>query len=563
MQKTRILEAFAKGIAPAQRLPLAEWAAKHVRLARSSRSTFADLEATPWLIEPLEAIFKNELSEVALCAPPGSGKSTLLEIAATYIVAERPGPTLFATLTDDEAKNWHDTGLLPALEGCDLIRPLWPQDRHKKSKGLIVFPHMPLWVGGSNLSFFTAKSCDRVFIDEVWKLNKNLLKEARARTHDRLFSKVVLVSQAGEEFDQFAEAFKAGRVHEFSFLCPSCGIRQPWRWDKLSWNTGKDESGAILWDSIDPVYSCDCGHQWHDRPADRRAMAQTGAYVDQCNNAKPGHASYTFNALAVWWIPWRKLASEFLTANEQKKKGDIGPLKIFLQKRLSQFWTDEESLDAIPIDLSGYSMGAAPELDLVIITVDVQKEHFFFVVREWSKAGESRLLDYGRLLTFADIEKKQLQWNAKNKAVFLDSAYRAEEVKSALAKYGWLGLNGRGDRDFPVTDKRGKKSRRLYSMPSRITTSNGVAINTYYSSGGAKDILTILKAGNGSKWEVARDAPAEYLEALNSEIKKQTAKGMEWIQCRANNHGFDLEAMQIIAAMMHGVFAPLLTNEES
>lgn len=560
-QTETILAAFRRGIAPPQRLPLKEWAARNVRLSRSSRSTHADLSLTPWLIEPLEAFFTNTNSEVVLCFPPGSGKSTCFELAAAFICAEKPGPCMFAVLSDADAKEWADVGLRPVLEACEAIKPLWPKDRHKNTKGLISFPHMPLWVSGANHSAFQGKSLDYVFIDEVWQLKKSLLKEARARTHDRLFSKVILASQAGNESDDFTEAFRACRVHEFCFLCPSCSTRQPWQWDRLTWETERND-GGIAWESIDPVYSCPCGHEWRDTPQDRRAMSDSGQYVPQDGNAKPGHVAFKFSAMAVWWIPWAKLVQEFLAANEAKKKGDIAPLRQFTNKRLSKFWSEEAFADPVTLNTYSYKLGTAATWK-PILTVDVQKSHFFFVVREWSPSGESRLLDYGRLNSFAEIAAKAAAWGVDKKAVFLDSAYRTEEVKAASAKYGWIGLNGRPERDFAVTDAAGRKFRRIYSMPLYVHLPEGRATNVYFSSNGTKSIVDTLRRGEGARWELPADVPEEYVDALTkSETPKVTERGIVWEKRKYNNHALHCEASQVIGAMMHKLFVVSLEPAE-
>ena len=153
-KKNLCFESFALAIKPEQKKTLTEWAAQNVRLARSSRSEQADLTLTPWLIEPLERIFDNETSNVCIVAPVGSGKTSLLECAVTYIVAERPGPTLIGMMSNADAQELHETGFLPALRACKAIDNLWPAAKNSIRKDFVNFVHMPLWVGGSGLSNF-------------------------------------------------------------------------------------------------------------------------------------------------------------------------------------------------------------------------------------------------------------------------------------------------------------------------------------------------------------------------------------------------------------------------
>lgn len=496
---------------------------------------------------PLEAITGNDYSEIILKAPVGSGKTTLLEVLACFTVSMKPGPSLFVAQTDADAKDWFDAGLMPCLEACELVKPLFPKDRHRITKGAIFWPHMPMWVCGANLSNLQSKSCDLVVLDEAWMLKRSLLQEARRRTHDRFNSKVVLVSQGGSAGEDFENACDAAALHEFCFLCPACQARRPWRWGNLKWE-GEEA----------PRYHCECGHVWHDTPTDRRSMSDSAEHV-LTRPGKAGHVCFTYNGLSVWWIPWAKLRDEWISANEAKRRGDLAPLRQFLQKRLAQAWTELEALDAVPINTGGYKLGESGQWDVTVVSVDVQKDEFWYVVRTWNRAGESRLLDRGKLLHFHEIEAKRTEWNVAPKATFIDCAYRVEETKAALSKYGWLGLNGRGEDSFPVTDQRGRKSRRIYSMPNRYQTANGEAIVTNFSSSAAKDILFVLKQGNGTRWEVPEDVGQQYLDSMNSEVKKVTAKGLAYVQVRSHNHFLDVEAQALIGAMMHKCY-PLLTT---
>jgi len=559
-----LLNAFAAGIKPEQKLSITEWAKRYVKLARSSRSTTADLNQTPWLIQPLETVLGNDATEVVINAPVGSGKSTMFEIIGTYIIAEKPGPALFATQTDADAQEWMQTGFLPALKGCPLIDGLWPKERNLIRRDFIQFPHMPVWVGGSNLSNFQSKSCDTVLIDEAWMLKKGLLEEARRRTHDRFNSKVVLVSQSGVVGDDFDLAYNRCFKHEFSYCCPSCEIFHPYSFDSLKWECDKTEDGEEIWQSVDVHYECPCGHTFKDNATDRRSMAESGRFIpSDSTNPEKGHIAFHYTALNVWWIPWAKLVIEFLKANQQKKKGNFAPLRQFLQKRLAKAWNETDLLEQEAISLSDYTLTEAKPWDLTILTADVQKQDIWFIVRTWTKGGESRLLEYGKVLTFGQLEEIQKKWSIKNNAVFLDSAYRVEEVKGALARYGWLGLNGRPESHYSITNKRtGKREKRIFSAPNIYKSSVGNAVITYYSSQGIKDVLFILKSGHGTRWEIPSDASEQYINMMNSEIKTLVDGKITYKRIKDDNHWLDCECEQIAAAMMHHHYPTITQTSE-
>jgi hypothetical protein len=556
MNKSQTLRnAFASAIKPSPKMSIVDWAAKNVKLSRSSRSEYADLKQTPWLIDPLETILGNDATEVVVNAPVGSGKSTMLEIAGTYIVSEKAGPTMFAAQTDPDAQEFFQTGLMPALKNCKLIDNLWPAKQNAIRKDFVQFTHMPLWCVGSNLSNFQSKSLDNVFIDEVWMLKAGLLTEARKRTHDRFGSKVVLVSQSGLLNDDFDLAFKQTYQHEFAYKCRKCNEYHRYEFDNLKWDCEKVED-KVVWESIQTRYECPCGEVYLDNSNDRRSMSESGKYIaGDTENPLNGHVGYHYSALNVWWIEWRKLVVEFLKAVESAKKGNNKFLRQFHQKRLAKPWDEWENNDSELIRVGEYTLSDASQLDLTILTVDVQKQDLWYVVRTWDRDGNSRLLESGKVLSFSEIAKIQEKYSIKANAVFLDSAYRTEEVKNVLAKYKWLGLNGRGDKDYTITNKRtGKKFTRLFDAPKTHQTSNGMAVTTYYSSMGIKDILFILKSGNGARWELPVDVGDEYINQLKSEIKIIAANGHPtYKKIKEQNHLLDCEAEQVVAAMMHRI----------
>jgi len=81
----------------------------------------------------------------------------------------------------------------------------------------------------------------------------------------------------------------------------------------------------------------------------------------------------------------------------------------------------------------------------------------------------------------------------------------------------------------------------------------------FWSNEGVKDELVRLRAAGSPQWEFPADVSAEYLDHLNSEIKKDLvdkvtkAVKQRYVKFKKDNHLWDCEAMQVAAAMMLGV----------
>jgi phage terminase large subunit GpA-like protein len=411
--KTFLNNIFAEGLRPEQNTDIVDWCKKNVRLATSSRSEQMDLTLTPWLVEPLKQILGNENSDITIVAPVGSGKSTMLTAAVTYLVAERPGPTLVACQTNPEAQSFFETTLLPSLKSCPGISKLWPTKKNYIRKDMILFPHMPLYVSGANLTTFTGKSVDTVIIDEAWLVKKSLLLEGKRRTHNRFNSHYVLLGQAGIVGDDFDVAFNESYKHEFCYQCPKCGEFHQYNFDDFKFECDKSEDGNYIWSTLLVNLECpSCHHVIPDTINSRRSLTESSKYLPaESKNPINQRISFHYNAFCIWWISWHSLILEFLQANNLKKAGDFDPIRQFFQKRIARsFDEDELLLENGEIGLSDYTLKDAETIrgDATIITADVQMDVIFYVIRTWWKDGTSKLLSYGTTTTFEQLRDIQL-----------------------------------------------------------------------------------------------------------------------------------------------------------
>jgi phage terminase large subunit GpA-like protein len=156
------MNALAQGIRDGIKLAfdgtILDWASDHVSFPNSDRASRFDPSVAPWLNAPLLAASDDETTQVFLRAPTGGGKTTLMETLACFIVAQKPGPTLFVGQTDDMVKDWTESRLLPIFNECQPVKDLFPEDRHALRKTTILFPHMVLFAGGANMTNLQEKS---------------------------------------------------------------------------------------------------------------------------------------------------------------------------------------------------------------------------------------------------------------------------------------------------------------------------------------------------------------------------------------------------------------------
>lgn len=572
------LTCFAAAMKPPSNLDVVDWACKYVKLPQSARSPQFDIDSTPWLRWPMQQIADDENKEVVLMAPVGSGKTTMLEGVLPWIICEEPGPTLVTFQTDNDARDWVDTRFHPSLKLNEKIVPLIPAGKNRGNfrKNEILFPHMPLFMGGANISNLQSKSIRWVYGDEVWIWKDGMLEEARRRTHDRWNSRVVLVSQGGSEGDQLDKAFNDGEIHDFCFECPKCKKVQPWEWKQVKFKHDKTKSGEWDWDKIGSSvkYQCSnkaCKKQFADKPEIRRKLSSTGRYVSRKNNHKPRRVSLTYPAMAVWWIEWKKLVVEWISAQDARKQLNLVPLKQFIQKRLAQSW--EEPQETITLEgsteiyrLNEYHEGRRWEKEnFRFMTVDVQQDHFWVVIRAWSLEGESCLLYEGKTNEWEGLRILRDKMKVPNRCVFVDRGYRPDTValecrKSITASdpQPWNCLLGEESNGY--ASKVGKsRVIKPFSSIQRARTHTGVVYKyVKFSNLLAKDTLAALMRGDGIGWHIGSDYSAEYKKQIQNEKKVEISPGKwryvikkKWV----GNHLWDCEVMQIIAASIFGAFS--------
>ena len=563
---TSRIEGFATGLQLAFDGTVCDWLEGHAKLPHSARSVDFDRGMARFLNDILDACGDLNTRQIVVVAPTGGGKTTLLELLIPFVIAQAPGPMLIAGQTDETAKEWVESRLMPELEAIEAVRTLFPKDRHAKRKTEIFFPHMPLFVGGANWTNLQEKSIRYCYGDECWRWRRGMIGELKKRHHDRWNRLTILVSQGSDEDDDFHDEFLAGDQREYGFTCPACSAWQPYKWSSVKYDEAKLPSGEWDWGTIarSVRYECaDCAKAFPNTDANRRLLSDAGGYRPGNANAIEGNLSFRYPAMAVWWISWADLVLEWIKAQDAKRAGDILPLKQFIQKRLAGFWKDEEEAPHARLVGSDYSVldyadGQPWDGEFYrFLTVDKQRDHFWAVIRAWKADGSSRALWAGKLLTFESIRELQLRLKVKDTFTFVDAQYDTPLVYEQCAKFGWTALHGSGEAGFKhYPKKKGRPETRLYSTVHEARLGLGAACRyIFWANEGVKDKLSQLRSGLGHAWEVAHDIGDDYFAQIDSEVKREVvnkttkAVSVRWVRIRPN-HLWDCEAMQVAVAYM-------------
>jgi len=568
---------------PPDRRPPWAWAEEHIAsIPYSPVPGRFRADNSPWVKEPLEALVDPNVRVVCLMASVQSSKTTIAEVGLCYIIANLPGPTLWLDQTDEDARDQAESRMGLLFGECEAVTSLYPADRHKIKTATKQFTNgMTLWVlGAHNKTNLQRRSIRWLIGDECWRWPSGHMAEAEARvTAFGWLGKCLFMSQGGIADDDMHKRFLVTDQREWTFACPTCEVRQPYKWSQVQWSQDARTDDGWDYNAVrgSTALVCEyCGERFTDDDRTRRKLNSSGAYVRQNENAAPENVGFHWNALCA--MSWGRLAELYLRAKAAARLGDIEPLRIFYQKRLGQPWVeayDDFRVDIEPgqfalgdqweneaaLDRSGLVLAAPYEPSMAsarlrIITVDCQMDHLFAVVRSWAADGSSRLLWHERILTFTDVDDMAQKYDVHRSLVFVDAGHATYEVYKACAAKGWTALMG--DRR-PVYSHRlpsGRQVYRFYSPKRKVVLTKSQTANVFYWSNlNIKDVLARLRrnqdSSRGPTWEVPADAGEDYLKQLESERRVKKADRWIWEQIGDRpNHYFDCEAMQIVAACM-------------
>ena len=557
-----LLDSFRRACRPPARLAPSAWASGRVAIQDGLTPKY-QIENAPWQREPLDTLADADAKEIVFLAPIGTGKTTFMEAGLQYIIAEDPGPTLLVGQTDDDLKDWAETRMDYAIRNTPDTAALLPQDRHKRRKMQVLFPHMSLFLTGANLSGLQSKSMRRVFNDEAWQYRPGMLNESRGRLHDRWNRQFFILSQAGVKGDDLDKAWANSDKREFTFCCPDCGQSQPWKWCNVVYSL--DEEQTNLERAQSAKLKCEnpeCSWTCIDAPQPRRLLAESAKY-ESTGSGLPGHIGFHYNVLCNWRKPLWEIVLLWLEAKAAMKIGNTDPLRQFIQKRLAEPWEEDLTDNRAALVGNGYlasEYANGQKIDgeaFRFLTVDKQRDHFWAVIRAWRADGASVQLYFGRIETFDQIHDLATRYEVASRLVFVDAQYDTDLVYSAASPMNWTALHGSGQKSFPYKKKNGDIIQRPFARFAEASTTSGKRCRyAHWASDRVKDILHAHRTGQAAAWDIPDDVSAEYLKQIDSETKREITNSKtkqveyRWVKTRRDNHAWDVEAMQIVAALM-------------
>jgi phage terminase large subunit GpA-like protein len=444
---------------------------------------------------------------------------------------------------------------------------------------------MTFWcLGAYNEKNLQRRSIRWLVGDETWLWPQGHMAEASARvTSFGWMGKRIFMSQGSFVGDDTEGVWNTTDKRVWSFSCPDCNHRQPWNWEQVRIPEAQMNDGEMDFSLIrkETKYECEgCKKRFDDTRSNRDDFNARGFYAITNPNADPANHGYTWNGLAA--RSWGVMAEMYVRAKlALELNGDSKPLQIFRQKQLAQFWSDAPDDFGSLATIGDYKMTEDWDKEARIdpatrklhsdhkrekqirarfMTVDVQREGFFCLVRAWAEGGDSRLVKWRYVQTWEDVVSMGKTLEVHPALTYVDCGDQFDDVIRQCGINKWTALRGDQRYEFTwmiETSKGRKPVGKVYSPRRLVNVGTGPVSVHHFSNLALKDQLSRMR--KIGKHTVASDAGQDYIDQMESEVRtKSPATGKpEWKRIgKRANHLWDCEVMQFVPALAFGFLAP-------
>lgn len=559
------------------------WNAEHVdyALAPSYRAATAgryDPELMPWWADPCNAVCDRRVNEVVVLAPTQCGKDEHLAChPLRYWVGTGAG---LAVLYVGGEQNKSEELYEERIKRCLLTTPQTAAAAASAHARGLVYDIDQLTVvctwaragGGMKGRPFDVVLCDEV---SSWP-DVSKLDQARKRGATRPFFKLVIFGTPDPDVvresksDPLFVEFTESTAREWMMPDPAGGefcfdVGERGDGPGLKWSPdAKRKDGTWDYAAIEATayYRTPGGAIVTD--AERWAIVKAGRWV--ATNERPRTAKEGYHVHQLM-MPWRNVGSFGHIARRLVESIKRGPQshRTFRYEVEARPWHGarvEIPDTVLTRAIAGkggatYSRGKRPSAALwpagrkvAVLTVDVQKDSQWWLIREWVQGGGCGLVDYGEARDWGKIQAECRKHGVQR--AFLDGNYadrRAEVFEQAMfgAMRGAVVCFG--------------SDRLTYDKPPRVTDpfqgtargGRGKVLVCSWRPNPAKTLLwrLIVGADIPTEWRLCEGVEQDYLDQMQAEVYEDGAWTVK--SSGTANHLWDCETMQVQAALWLGM----------
>lgn len=527
----------------------------------------------PYVREILESVSDREVNRISLCWGSQTSKTTTFYVMLGYTIDQRPRPILWVLPNEQLVRAFSSDRWLPFCRESDAIAKHLPRfSEGQVDTDMITLKKQEFdtctmnLVGAGSSANIRSYPVSILVLDEIDVIDEGTRRECldriKGRTDYKIFQSSTPISEHGGIWQEFHE----GDRRRFYIRCPHCDSQFHLRWENekgelnVVWSDdAKDDEGEYDLTRVQQTakYRCeDCGELIDDNQKMKAVMK--GEWIAANSKAPKGVRSYHLNSMYSPQITFGRIAVEYLNAQKT-----VGGLKAFVQGWLAEPYKASDAL-ANPDEFKSLASDKYERGEVVgdyrLISVDVQRSHFYWIVRGYDKDGTSYLIDNGLSQVFEDLTAVAERYECHRGAI--DTGYRTQEIYENIAsnRQFWVGVKG--------WDK--------MPTPYRLTNLNPYSAlkkQAFRASGNIallhvnKDVWQeeLLKARSGQKknWFLYPEPDGEYVRQMlsTSQVEKVNTKGKtvtEWVVTGKDDHFWDCETYAYALSSAFGLGGALI-----
>ncbi|WP_347138879.1 terminase gpA endonuclease subunit [Paracoccus sp. SSK6] len=460
----RMFDIRALALAPRERLTLSQWADRYAKLSVETSSEPGD-----WLTfgpqrEPMDCMTDPRYRRVVMRKGVRIGFTKALLWLSAYHIHWDPAPILFFQPTDDAAKDFDESEILPMIRDVEEVRQLSNVVLDGKAKEQW---HTRKFKNGAILRLRGAKAegnfrrlTTRINIgDEIDDTNwddKSGDKLARLKKRGTTFwnSKLILGGSPvlpAEHGGRTDAEFLDSDQRYYHIKCPCCGHEQPMVW-------GEKDGPGIHWDEglTRAWYRCEKDCEIEERH--RIRMLEGGRWI--ARNPTHPDPGFHYPQYLSQFVGWLEMAQEWKRA----LAGGAKKVQVFKNEVLGEPFQPEFSPTSEVDDLLSYVTDYGAEIpdwaEALTMGVDVQRgdttgtaSYMEAGLWAWGRNGRSALVAHWVLDDFPLTDPKG----------------RAFDELEALATRTWTSASGRVFRvEALCIDSHGGFTQKVYDWIGRM-----------------------------------------------------------------------------------------------
>lgn len=517
-----------KAFKPPERYTVSEWADNfRVLTSVSAEPGRWRTNRTPYLKEPMDRFTDPLIEKIVLCFGAQLGKTETELNMIGYALDQTSSPTMMVYPTDTIAKFASDKRVQPMIKSVKSINDKFDENSKLLELDFNNGNYMVL-VGANSPSSLSSRSIKYLFFDEIDKYpafagkEADPIKLATERTKTFVDKKIVMVSTPTVESGNIWQAFmSANERRQYYVPCPHCGVSQVLKFKQIKWPEEHNDNADMIRDTA--YYECEhCGERIYDKH--KMEMLRSGEWraVNE-SQSKVRSVSYHLSSIYSPWVTFGDVAYEF-----KNSKDTPATLMNFINSWLAEPWRSAKtkSTQNMEFTQSNYPCGVVPDKAVLLIaSVDVQLDYFWWEVRAYAPGVKSYLIDYGQASTWEDLEEIIINREYPSEygeprqvmKAGIDSGFRTDEVYQFCSRFPEVCI--------PV---KGSSNHSTMAAPYTMTSlEKGVVgglklyvLNTDYW----KDFIfarMIRPADEDGTIHLYKECPQEYSDHLRSEEKQE------------------------------------------